>query len=929
VAWQLLNATRANFDLTDFVPANSVSIVQSAYGEISTLKFNVDDEAGTVTIAEEDELVFTDGGVKVFAGFVRQLGQTDEGRSTARVYAVTCQDYNSLLDDDVVDTPFFRDGNESDKSLITALFGTFGSRGIVAGTLVQTIRATMGVGIEFFGMTLHEAMTTIERTVGASFYADFDKQLHHYVSETNAAPFNLSDNPNYSTTFEYEDFELPKDSVEMVNAVFVVGDGVSTWRTKGGVAIATLRANGTLRAKVIRDDQLKTLAQCQAVGDAEISANSDPRLPGSLATYKAGLRAGMTVQVTHSGHGISAVTYRIQSVEARPENKDRTRYVIRFGSTPVTLGEVLGRTVGELGRISGVVAETVEKLADLSIAGANLVPNSSFEDGTSWSVGAQWAIGVDPTPNAAYAGKKVGRVTLAAQTAGNLVTPAIVIDRTDDYWVSLFRFVRSRTSGTLRFYVEQLDAANAVLSTHTLDVTAVDTDWTRWSLHFTTAPGAGVIAWATTAAKIRLGVSSAGAAATLSADVDGAQIERSKILTAYAPSPTDLLSAPITSTQIADDAITTPKLAANAVVTGKLAAGAVTANELAANAVTADKIAAGSVRIGDLADNPRNMCPNGSFEDLTGVVVNTLGSLPPGWPNTDSPGEWLVRQRAINVPVDGDYQLLHARAGATTQVTARSDLIPVQGGRRVLIRAWYRGASANNAGAQLQIFTNAIKADRTTGINSPHSSGTITVGTSVTYTAFTQVATLTADTAYLQVALRHIGTTGGTSDTVLFDAVELYYADEDIDHAGGNVKIDASGVTIAGGALVVSNPGGTVIIDGTSDMFKIANTGGHGGSWPAAGSASTATITLATVVSSGRRAVVIWMLDPGQAGSVAKSNPWLHVTTAGVVDYWMEATVDTNGSNQVVLTSVRRSNTVSPGAGTAVAYYYVLKEEAF
>lgn len=595
MAWQLLNVTKANFDLTDFVPAESLAYTHSAYGEISTLAFRAEDDAGTLDLDPEDELVLTDGGVKAFAGYLRQLNQTDDGRSSARVFDCIAQDYTSALSDDVVDVPFFRDGNESDKSVITALFAAFGTRGVVVGTEVQTLRATMGVGQEFFGLNLHQAVTEVEKIVGASFFVDFDKRLHHYTSESNAAPFNVSDDPNYSTTFEYEAFRLPQDSVETVNAVFVIGDGISGWRYKGGSPPAA----GSRRAAVLRNDEVKTQAQLDVFGDAYLASNSDPRLPGQLITFRGGLRAGMTLQVTHAGHGLTAVSYRIQSIEARGQTRDRIAYSVRFGSKPVTLGEVIGRTTQELGRVASVLSDTQTKVLDLSIAGANVVPNSSLEDGTAWSVGAQWVIGFDPTPNAAYAGTKVGRVTLAAQTAGNLVTPLITVDRTDDWWISAFRFIRSRTSGTFRIYVEELDSTNALLRTTVANFTAVDTEWKRQAWHFGPAASADVIAWMPTTAKVRLGFSSAGAAATLSADVDGAQIERSKILTAYAPSPTDLLTAPITTTQIADDAITTPKLATNAVVAGKIAAGAVTTDVLAAGAVTAGKMEIGGSVIGE------------------------------------------------------------------------------------------------------------------------------------------------------------------------------------------------------------------------------------------------------------------------------------------------------------------------------------------
>jgi hypothetical protein len=44
-------------------------------------------------------------------------------------------------------------------------------------------------------------------------------------------------------------------------------------------------------------------------------------------------------------------------------------------------------------------------------------------------------------------------------------------------------------------------------------------------------------------------------------------------------------------------------------------------------------------------------------------------------------------------------------------------------------------------------------------------------------------------------------------------------------NSDGNVLIDSSGVTVTNGRITVANAGSTVIIDGTSNMFKIAATG--------------------------------------------------------------------------------------------------------
>ena len=46
-----------------------------------------------------------------------------------------------------------------------------------------------------------------------------------------------------------------------------------------------------------------------------------------------------------------------------------------------------------------------------------------------------------------------------------------------------------------------------------------------------------------------------------------------------------------------------------------------------------------------------------------------------------------------------------------------------------------------------------------------------------------------------------------------------------VNNSTGDVVINASGITITNGAITVTNPSATVVIDGTSNMFKIQATG--------------------------------------------------------------------------------------------------------
>lgn len=602
MAWVLTDVT-TGVDLSAAVDVQSLLVTQRAYAETSRLSAKIRDEAGTIAIATEHEILLADGAVKTFAGLVRVLRKADAGVSAQRIYEIECQDYTTLLADDYVPAGAgIRSASESDKARITWIFATFGTKGISIGASVVQLRATMPAAQDFSGLNLHECLTLVAGVTGGSFYVDYDKVLHYFNSETNAAPFGLSDNPNGSTTFGYEQFAEASDTVDFLNEVHVIGaPGVSTTRYLGGSAPAA----GTKRATVLNDPEIPDVATAQARGDSLLTTYGVTKKPSSLVTYQPGLKAGQYVQVTHAGWSISAVSYRIAGLSARPDTKDRIAYAVDFGSGTVDLSSLASGQAGAISGATGMAAgakSKVNSIADLSVGGANLVLNSSFEDGTSWVVGAQWAIGFTPSGGQlAFAGSDTARAALSAQTAGDLVTAKIPVNRNDEYAVSFWRYVRSRSSGTFRAFVKEYNAANTLLATTLVDVTAADADWTRTILRF--APAVSLvpakIAWQTTTTKIEIGFNSAGASATLTVDVDGVQLERGQAPTAYAPAPGEILAGTITTTLIADDAVTSPKLIAGAVVAGKIAAGVVTATEIQAGAVTTSKLAAGAITLYD------------------------------------------------------------------------------------------------------------------------------------------------------------------------------------------------------------------------------------------------------------------------------------------------------------------------------------------
>lgn len=236
---------------------------------------------------------------------------------------------------------------------------------------------------------------------------------------------------------------------------------------------------------------------------------------------------------------------------------------------------------------------------------------------------------------------------------------------------------------------------------------------------------------------------------------------------------------------------------------------------IAAKSVTAEEIAAGSIHVSHMGGSPSNLCPNGDFEDITGVTVGGgLDTYTPGlrgWTGIQGYAGWLLRGDTFKY---GSVSIQHVRPGNTTVGDVESLRVPVQGNRRMRLRVWYRGEAGNNAAAQVNMFVRAYKYDGTNASTAvPANSGNLTIGAGTTWTEYKTVFTPSSDTAFVLVGLRHTGTTGGTTDAVRFDSVELYYADDDVSHAAGNVLIDSTGVTISNGKLTIQDEFGVTAMD--------------------------------------------------------------------------------------------------------------------
>lgn len=368
------NVTRGQ-DLTPYYQPTSLVLRQSGAAFVMTAEFRVIDRTPgqTLVIEAEDEITISVGGTESFRGRVRNRVRTDTGLgpNPERVYRLTLQDLTADLTDDVLEVADGVRPAETDRARVQAIIGA-STKGIIApDATVQQLVVPNLPEQDLTGANLYEALEEVSKLIpgGASFYVDWPgRRLHWFQTETESAPFHLSDTPDDVMTFGYDDLRMPDDTFELVNAVYCIGGPSTTpvWRHAANNATAASsealygRKEGTLR-----DPDQEDQAALEAMGDALIAQLAFPRGPIELVCYRPGLRAGMRIQLTSSLWGIAAVEYPIVQLVGKPIlSEDYLEYELTLNDAPTSLGRVISSRDGAITSAVSAAAQALEQVPD-------------------------------------------------------------------------------------------------------------------------------------------------------------------------------------------------------------------------------------------------------------------------------------------------------------------------------------------------------------------------------------------------------------------------------------------------------------------------------------------------------------------------------------------------------------------------------------
>jgi len=282
VFWPILTA----IDFKDTHPLDVATFGCTLVDVDSDLDFDLDDEL-IVEYAEDGSTYEV-----VFGGILSERTLTDMGRSDPRVWRINARDYSVLLDDTVLEGTR---SSEQAGTRIAWIMAETPTQGITA-TGLPSLTTSLDAHDEYRGMSKREALDEIAQELDATWYVDFDRNLHFYIgSETNPAPFDLEHPAVPPTSYPYWDFECEDDASEMATRVLVDGATAQVWRINSAAETAL----GRQIQRTISDDSLDSTAKMNRAGDTFLANAYPAPRSGRLTLLQPGLRSGMTVHIVH------------------------------------------------------------------------------------------------------------------------------------------------------------------------------------------------------------------------------------------------------------------------------------------------------------------------------------------------------------------------------------------------------------------------------------------------------------------------------------------------------------------------------------------------------------------------------------------------------------------------------------------------------
>lgn len=255
-------------DRTDHVLWNTLVKTEVLTKEVDRLEFQILKTPSKAIPQVNQEVELLEDGVKIFGGIIVERLEKVKGGLLIG-YELRCKDFSHTLDRKLVQKNY---ENQTARSIVLDIITNFTS-GFTTNNVALTTPTISSIKFNYEQVT--RSLTQLADLIGWDWYVDYDKDIHFFDEETNAAPFNLTDT---NDTYEWQTLEINDTILQLKNSIIVRGGERKLTITEAN-AEDKYSADGTQRIFKLgfRYDTL-TVKKAGVVQTVGIDQQDDPAL---------------------------------------------------------------------------------------------------------------------------------------------------------------------------------------------------------------------------------------------------------------------------------------------------------------------------------------------------------------------------------------------------------------------------------------------------------------------------------------------------------------------------------------------------------------------------------------------------------------------------------------------------------------------------
>lgn len=204
----LVNTT----DRTNYVSWPSFRKEDILNSQVDTLSFQTKKYGSkTWKPAVGDEIEVLDGSDKIFAGIIAQVEESIEAKLLK--YQVKCKDWTHYLDRQLV-------AEKYENMTVNQIIADINTNYLTGFTIANVNCGLTVVSITFNRLPVSKCLQLLAEQVNYNWYVDYNKDIHFFSKNSEAAPFNLTDG---NGKYIFNSLEITDDLSQIKNRVLIRG----------------------------------------------------------------------------------------------------------------------------------------------------------------------------------------------------------------------------------------------------------------------------------------------------------------------------------------------------------------------------------------------------------------------------------------------------------------------------------------------------------------------------------------------------------------------------------------------------------------------------------------------------------------------------------------------------------------------------------